>query len=183
MKSVFLSVCRFVKVKASEFNCAFGKGCVKVQHMVSAVIVVLISSVIRTVCSVPDVGKLSHGSRFFLIQLFNELWVYRSAVSVHSATVDFQGICDQLFVACHQVGKISEGLWGMSVCSDVDVNPCPNPCVADCSGFSEDSHQFLQGFDVLVFQNRCDQFAFFAVCSADAYVSLKFPFSALCIPS
>ena len=84
----FSSISRFVKLEKSEFDCAFCKSCMEVQHMVSAVIVVLISAVIRTVCPVPDVGELSHGSRFFLIQLFNEFRIYRSAVSVHSEIVN-----------------------------------------------------------------------------------------------
>ena len=88
VKSVSLAISRFVKLEKSEFDCAFCKSCMEVQHMVSAVIVVLISAVIRTVCPVPDVGELSHGSRFFLIQLFNEFRIYRSAVSVHSEIVN-----------------------------------------------------------------------------------------------
>ena len=40
----------------------------------------------------------------------------------------------------------------------------------------------LQGFNVLVFQNRRDQFALFGIASCNADVLLKFPFSALCIP-
>ena len=60
VKSVFLFCCRLVKLEKSKFDCAFCKGCVEVQHMVSAVIVMLISAVIRTVCCVPDVCKLCH---------------------------------------------------------------------------------------------------------------------------
>ena len=49
MKSVFLAVCRLVKLEKSEFDCSLCKGCVVVQHMVSAVVVMLISAVVCTV--------------------------------------------------------------------------------------------------------------------------------------
>ena len=49
MKSVFLAVCRLVKLEKSEFDCSLCKGCVLVQHMVSAVVVMLISAVVCTV--------------------------------------------------------------------------------------------------------------------------------------
>ena len=142
----------------------------------------LISAVVCTVWSVPDVRKLCHGCWLFLVDLFDEFWVYRSAVAMHSAAVDFQSVGNQFFVACHDVCQISEALWCVAVCSDVNVNPCTDSCVADCSGFAKLSDQFLQGFDVLVFQDWGYQFAFFAVCSGNGNVSLKFPFSALCIP-
>ena len=71
----------------------------------------------------------------------------------------------------------------VSVGTDVNVYSGSDACMADCSGFSEFSYQFLQGFDVLVFQNRRDQFALFGIASCNADIPLKFPFSALCIPS
>ena len=183
VKSVFLFCCRLVKLEKSKFDCAFCKGCVEVQHMVSAVIVMLISAVIRTVCCVPDVCKLCHCGWFLFVQLFNESWVYRSAISVHSALVDFQSICNQSFVACHDVCKVSEALRCVSVRSDVNMNSCPNPCVAYCSCLAKSSHKLLQGFNVAVVKNRCNQFALFSIASCNADVLLKFPFSALCIPS
>ena len=84
MKSVFSAVGRLVELKQPEFNCAFCKSCVIVQHMVSAVIVVLISAVICTICRIPDVCELCHVGGFFLVQLFDELGIDRSAISVHS---------------------------------------------------------------------------------------------------
>ena len=71
----------------------------------------------------------------------------------------------------------------VSVCSNVNVYSGSDACMADCSGFAKFSDQFLQGFNVLVFQNRRDQFALFGIASCNADVLLKFPFSALCIPS
>ena len=151
--------------------------------MVSAVIVMLISAVIRTVCCVPDVCKLCHCGWFLFVQLFNESWVYRSAISVHSALVDFQSICNQSFVACHDVCKVSEALRCVSVRSDVNMNSCPNLCVAYCSCLAKSSHKLLQDFNVAVCKNRRYHFAFFSITSCNADIFLEFPFSALCIPS
>ena len=85
-------------------------------------------------------------------------------------------------MARHKVGEVSQGLRCVSIRSDVDVNACTNSGVGNRSGFSEFAYQFLQGFNVLVFQNRCDQFALFGIASCNADVFLEFPFSALCIP-
>ena len=151
--------------------------------MVSAVVVVLISAIICTIRRIPDVCKLCHVGGLFLVQLFDELGIDRSAISVHSALVDFQGICNQPFVARHKVGEVSQSLWCVSVGTDVNVNPGADACMADCSGFAKLSDQFLQGFNVAVVKNRRDQFALFGIASCNADVFLKFPFSALCIPS
>ena len=86
-------------------------------------------------------------------------------------------------MARHKVGEVSQGLRCVSIRSDVDVNACTNSGVGNRSGFSEFAYQFLQGFNVLVFQNRCDQFALFGIASCNADILLKFPFSVLCIPS
>ena len=90
MESIFLFSCRLVKLEKSEFDCSLCKSCVIVQHMVSAVVVVLISAIICTVRRIPDVCKLCHVGGLFLVQLFDELGIDRSAISVHSALVDFQ---------------------------------------------------------------------------------------------
>ena len=86
-------------------------------------------------------------------------------------------------MARHKVGEVSQGLRCVSVCSNVNVYSGSDACMADCSGFAKLSYQFLQGFNVLVFQNRCNQFALFGIASCNADVFLEFPFSALCIPS
>ena len=126
--------------------------------MVSAVVVVLISAVICTVRRIPDVCELCHVGWLFLVQLFDELGIDRSAISVHSALVDFQGICNQSFMARHKVGEVSQGLRCVSVGTDVNVYSGSDACMADCSGFAKLSYQFLQGFNVLVFQSRRDHY-------------------------
>ena len=130
MKSVFSAVGRLVELKQPEFNCAFCKSCVIVQHMVSAVVVVLISAIICTVRRIPDVCKLCHIGGLFPVQLFDELGIDRSAISVHSALVDFQGICNQPFVTRHKVGEVSQSLRCVSVGTDVNVNPGSDACMA-----------------------------------------------------
>ena len=126
--------------------------------MVSAVVVVLISAVICTVRRIPDVCELCHVGWLFPVQLFDELGIDRSAISVHSALVDFQSICNQPFVARHNVCKVSQALWCVSVGTDVNVYSGSDACMADCSGFAKLSYQFLQGFNVLVFQSRRDHY-------------------------
>ena len=106
---------------------------------------------------------------------------YCSAISVHSALVNFQSICNQFFVACHDVCKVSQTLRCVSVCSYVNMYTSPYSCVADCSCLAKSSHKLLQGFNVAVVKNRCDQFALFSIASCNADVFLEFPFSALCV--
>ena len=143
VKSVFLFSCRLVKLEKSEFDCSLCKGGMEVQHMVSAVVVVLVSAVICTVRRIPDVCKLCHVGGLFSVQLFDELGIDRSAISVHSALVDFQGVRNQPFVARHKVGEVSQGLRCVSVCSNVNVYSGSDACMADCSGFAKLSDQFL----------------------------------------
>ena len=50
--------------------------------MVSAVIVMVISAVVCTVCRVPKVSQLRHGGWLFSIQLFDEIRIYRPAVAL-----------------------------------------------------------------------------------------------------
>ena len=150
--------------------------------MVAALIVVLASAVIRSVAFVPNVCKLAHGLRLFAVQLCEEVGVNRFAVLSHSAFVDFQGCGYQLFVACHQVCEVSEGLCGVSVCSDVNVYSAAPCCVAFCSSLAELSDQFLQKLNVAVVKDRGYKFALFAVWSADADILLEFPLSAVCVP-
>ena len=150
--------------------------------MVAALIVVLASAVIRSVALVPNVCKLAHGLRLFAVQLCEEVGVNRFAVLSHSAFVDFQCCGYQLFVACHQVCKVSEGLCGVSVRSDVNVYSAASCCIAFRSCLAKFSDEFLQGFDVAVGEDRGYQFALFAVGSVNAHVFLEFPLSAVCVP-
>ena len=154
VKSVLLAAARCIELEKSEFNRAFGEGCVEVEHMVAALVVVVASAVIRSVAFVPDVRKLAHGLRLFAVQFCKEIRIDCSAVAVHSALVYFQGCCDQLFVACHQVCEVSECLCRVSFCSDVNVYSAAPCCIAFRSCLAKFSDEFLQGFDVAVGEDR-----------------------------
>ena len=82
----------------------------------------LASSVVGSVPFVPDVCELGHGVGLLLVEDLQEFGVNRFAVPVHSPMVEVQRLSDQAFVACHDVGQVSQGLRGVSLCSDVDVN-------------------------------------------------------------
>ena len=135
--------------------------------MVSAVVVVLISAAILSLRGVPDVGELCHRARLFPIDLLQKVRVNRSAIMPHPIGIEFQSLGKQGFVACHDVGEISQGLWCVPIRSDVDVNACTNSGVGNRSGFPQPPYQFLQDFNVLVVQNRRYQFALFAVRSGN----------------
>ena len=150
MESVFSAAGRLVELEQPEFNRSFREKGVVVGHVIAAVVVVVRSAVFRPVCSVPDVRKLCHGGGLFSVQLFDEIRVDGSAVATHPVLVEVQGIRKQPLVACHDVGKVSQALRCVSACSNVNVYPSPYTCVANRSGFSQPTHQFLQLLDVCV---------------------------------
>ena len=183
VEPVLLAVCRLVELEKAEFNRAFCEGGVQVEHMVAALIVVLASAKVASLCAVPDVCKLRHRGGLLLVEGFKEAWINRSAEAVHSALVDLDRLGDQAFVARHDVGEVPERLRCVSVGADVNVNPCADSCVADRSSLSQAADQLLQGFDVVVVQDRRYQFALFAVDARDADVLLELPLASLCVPS
>ena len=150
--------------------------------MIAAVVVVVGSAVFAALCAVPDVRKLCHRGGLFAVELFKESRVNCSAVAAHSALVYSDCLGDQGFVACHKVCEVSEALRCVSLGSNVAVDSTSPRVITARSCLSEPSHKLLQGFDVCVVQDRCDQFALFAVGACDADVLLEFPLSALCIP-
>ncbi len=113
---------KIIEIEQSKLDCALCEHCVVICHMVSAFVVVLISAVVVAVGFIPDVCKLCHRCGLLFVELFDESGIYCSAVSVDSALVNFQGIGNQLFVACHDVCEVAERLRCMSVRSDVNVN-------------------------------------------------------------
>ena len=78
--------------------------------MVSAVVVVLISTVACIVAIVPNVGKCGHGFRFPTVQGLKEMRIYCSAIPCNSVSVKFKAVGKEVFVACHNVCKVSKGL-------------------------------------------------------------------------
>ena len=81
--------------------------------MVTAVVVVMISVGSGVIAFVPDVRKLIHCLRFNLVELFEEIWVNRSAIIFSSARVNVDSASDLLLVSGHDVGKVREGLCGV----------------------------------------------------------------------
>ena len=95
--------------------------------------------------------------------------------------IDSDGSADLLFVRRHDIHKVADGLCGVVAFADVDVNPASAAWAALCACLSEQSDNLLQGFDVVVGEDRGDQFAFFCVRSVDAHIPLEFPNPALSI--
>ena len=183
VEAVALAVRRLVKLEKPELNRTLGEGGVEVEHMVAAVIVVLASTVVGVLASVPNVCELRHGAGLFAVELVQEPLVNCAAVAVHPSPVEVQRACQKHLVACYDVGQVAEGLRGVTLGTNVDVNPAASGGVALGSCLAKAADQLLQGFHVGVSQDRGDQFAFLVVGSRDADVSLEFPFPTLGIPS
>src|SRR5699024_6099308 len=79
---------RLVKLEEPELDCSFGKGGVEVEHMVAAVVVMLVPAVACAVAGVPDVRKLRHRLGLSAVDLGEEVGVYRAAVAAHAAAVE-----------------------------------------------------------------------------------------------
>ena len=95
----FFTVVRLGRIGTSRNSIVtFGKGRMEVQHMVSAVVVVLISAVILHRCAVYQMSANCAivGEAFSGSACSDELGIDRSAISVASCLgIDFQGICNQ----------------------------------------------------------------------------------------
>ena len=107
VQSASLSLGRVVKLEKSEFNGPLCKGCMVVQHMVSAFVVMPVSSVVSSVLDVPEVFEFLHRLRLSAVEFLEEIPVYRLAVAVCPAVVNVDGVYQKAFMACHDVGKVS----------------------------------------------------------------------------
>ena len=76
-----------IKLEKPELNRSLGEGCVEVEHMVSAVVVVLASAVGSIVAGVPNVGKHCHRARLACVDLLQEPRVNRPAVACDAVVV------------------------------------------------------------------------------------------------
>ena len=182
MESVLLAVRRGIELEEPELDRSLGEGGVKVQHMVAAVVVVLASAVVGVLAAVPNISQGCHGGGFSVVQPFQESGVNRAAVAADAASVEVQCACQEAFVACHDVGEVSQCLGRVPLGTDVDVNTAASGGIAFCSGFAEAANQLLQGFHVGVGQDRRDHLAFLALRSCDADILLEFPFPSVCVP-
>ena len=143
----------------------------------------LLSAVCSAVSFVPDVREFFHRLRLFLVEAVEEGAVHRAAVASEAALVDAHGGDQEAFVACHQVGKVSECLRRVAALADVDVYAAHVGGVALRSRVAQPPQKFLQSLDVFVVQDGRDQFGLFGTASGfDADVALEFPLVSLVVP-
>ena len=122
MKAVHLAVCRGIELEKSEFNGPLREGGMQVQHVVAAIVVVMAASVVGSVALVPNICQGAHGLRLLFVDRLEEILVNRAAVASDSVMVKGKALGEEAFMACHDVGQVSQGLRGVPLCSDVDVN-------------------------------------------------------------
>ena len=113
---------RLIELEEPKLDRPFGKGSVEVEHMVAAVIVVVVPAVACAVAVVPDVRKLRHRAGLPAVDLLQKPWVYRAAVAAHASLVEFQRLGDQAFVARHDVGKVPKALRRVALRPNMDVD-------------------------------------------------------------
>ena len=114
------------KSKQGIIDCSLCKGGMEVQHMVAAVVVVVGSAVVASLCTVPDVCKLRHRGGLLLVELLQEIRVYRSAV----ADIHFSKLADLL--------RQCLALTLFNIESDIhDVTSCFSPLAAVLSVVNE----------------------------------------------
>ena len=172
---------RVCELEASELDRPVGEAGVVVEHMVAAAVVMLVSAFVA-VAFVPNVSQGIHRLGFSAVQLGKEILVDRVAVAVDAVTVKAQGRNQKAFVACHDVGKVAEGLRAVFAQADVDVYSAHMGGVAFRSGVAEDADDFLQILNVAVAEDRRSHLRFFLIpVSVDAGVSGDFPFPALVV--
>lgn len=183
VESVLLAVCRCIELEEPELDRTLGEGGVEVQHMIAAVVVMLASAVVGVLAAVPNVCKFCHSGGLSAVEPFQEPGVDRSAVAADAASVEVQRACQEVFVACHDVCKISKGLVCVSLGTDVNVDSAASGRIAFGSCLAQAANQLLQGLHVSVGEDRRDHLAFLAVRARDADVLLEFPLASALIPS
>lgn len=143
----------------------------------------MLSALSCAVSFVPDVRELFHRLRLFLVEAVKEGAVHRAAVASEAAPVDAHRGDQEAFVACHEVGEVSECLRRVAALADVDVYAAHVGGVALRSRVAQSSQKFLQAFDVFVVQDGRDQFGLLgAACGFDADVALEFPLASPVVP-
>ena len=182
MESVLPAVCRGVELEEPELDRALGKGGVEVQHMVAAVVVVLAPVMFGVLAAVPNVCKRRHRGGLSAVDLLQKSGVDRLAVLADPTVIKAKGFRQEVFVACHDVGKVAERLWCVPFGTDVNMNAAASCGIAFRACLAEAANQFLQGFHVSVGEDRRDHLAFLIVWTGNAAVSLELPFPAALVP-
>ena len=173
---------RGFEFKKSELDRPLRECGVQVKHVVAAWVVMCVPAVSAALALVPDVCKLVHARGLSEVDRPKVIPINRSAVPFLSPCSNPDRFGQLTLVCSHDVGEVSERPCCVAVRSDVDVDPAAAGGVALGSCVPELADKLLQELDVLVAEDRGDQFALFVVRAADAAVALEFPFPALCIP-
>lgn len=151
--------------------------------MIPAFVVMLMSAVACAVSFVPNVCQCLHGLWLFLVESLEEVPADRPAIASEAVLVKPHGGNQQAFVACHDVGKIPQGLCRVVSFADVNVYSAHVAGIAFGSGVAKVAKKFLQGGNVFVVQDGRYQFGLFvAGFCIDADIPLEFPFPALSVP-
>lgn len=183
VEAVLLAARGCFELEKPELNRALGEGSVEVKHMVAAAVVVVVATVAFALAAVPDVCELRHRLGLLAVDLVEEVGVDRAAVSCNALAVNLEGACDEAFVAGHDVCQVAEGLGCVALGADVNVNSASSGRVALGARSAKDPDEFLQGFHVVVGEDRGDHLALFGFRPGDANVLREFPFAALGVPS
>ena len=87
-----LAICGgLIELEEAELNGSLREGGMEVQHMVAAVVVVLVSSVGSSVAGVPNICKVCHGGGLFAVDLGEELGVDCAAVAADPVAIEVKG--------------------------------------------------------------------------------------------
>ena len=122
MNPAFFAAVRLIELEEAKLDSAFRECGVKVEHVVTAFVVVMISEVNCVIAFVPDVSELGHGLGLDDVELVQKIGVNRPAVLRCSARCDVDCASDLLFVSGHDVCEVGEGFGGVVSKSDVNVN-------------------------------------------------------------
>ena len=184
VKAILPSVCRGVKLEKPKLDRALRKGGVEVEHVVARVVVMLVPAAPGGLGVVPDVRKGCHRFGLALVELPEEVRVDRLAVVAVPVAVSRQpqGVDQELLMAGHDVGQVSQRLRRVAVGSDVDVDPAAPVGIAFGSGLTKLADQALQKLHVLVPEDRGNQFALLGFRPLNTDVPGKFPLAALGVP-
>ena len=182
VKSALASVAGVVELEKSELDRALGEGGVQVEHVVAGVVVMLVASAPGGLAVVPGVCEGCHRLGLLRVQRLEEGRADHLAVVADPAAVKGEGVGEEAFVAGHDVGEVSEGLRGVAVGPDVNVDPAAPGGVALGPGLAQPADQALQEVHVLVAEDRGDHLALFGVRPLDADVPAEFPFAVLRVP-
>ena len=142
-------------VEASELYRAFLPYCVEVECVVSTVVVVVTRS--AHVPVVPYSADRILACRLGSVELLYEALFYLSAVVALSVSADSECLEQEVFLACHDVGDVSERPCCVGCRVDVDVDSAG--AVGDCPFVSQLSDNLLDGLDVFVVADWRYEFA------------------------